>query len=265
MSEPARIGIIGFGAIGAEISRVLGDLGETSSVAAVLVREGRAAGGHVAVHDVRALLESGARIVLECAGHDALRTYGPAVLGGGADLIVTSVGALADPATADSLREAALGGGRLLLAPGAVGGLDGLLAARLGGLEAASYTSIKPPHAWRGTPAEDLIDFNDPLQDQVLFDGSAREAASRFPKNANVAVAVGMCALGLDRTRAVLKSSRDVSDPLGLIEASGAFGRLRYETFAYASPSNPKTSLLTAYSLLQCARLGQGIPILDLL
>lgn len=265
LSASVEIGIVGFGAIGSEIGRVLTGLGEAASVRGVLVRKGRDARDFPVVHDVAALLESGARIVLECAGHEALRTYGPGVLRGGADLIVTSVGVLADPAVVQDLREAARGGGRLLLAPGAVGGLDGLLAARVGGLTEASYTSLKPPLAWRGTPAEALIDFDNPREEQILFEGNAREAAALFPRNANVAVAVGLCALGLDRTRAVLKSSRGISDPLGIIEASGAFGKLRYETFAYASPGNPKTSLLTAYSLLQCARLGQGIPVLDLL
>lgn len=266
MTAPAlQFGLIGFGAIGTEIALVLARLGETEALKAVLVRPGRKAGDFPAVHNAGALEQAGARVVLECAGHAAIGEYGADVLGAGLDLIVTSIGALSDPATVTELRKAARGGGRLLLAPGAVGGLDGLLAARVGGLKTARYTSIKPPLAWRGTPAEALIDFDNPAEEQILFDGTAREAAARFPKNANVAVAVGLCALGLDDTRAVLVSSRKVSDPLGVIEAEGSFGRLRYETFAHAAPANPKTSLLTAYSLLQCARLGQGIPVLELL
>jgi aspartate dehydrogenase len=62
-----------------------------------------------------------------------------------------------------------------------------------------------------------------------------------------------------------LISSHKVSDPLGVIEAEGACGRFRFESFAHAAPNDPKTSLLTAYSLLQCARLGQGLPVLDLM
>lgn len=259
------IGLIGYGAIGSEIGRVLEQLGETGSVKGVLVREGRSAGSFNAVHTAEALSQCGANVVLECAGHASVREYGPAVLRAGLDLIVTSIGALSDPATVDELRDASEAGGHLMLAPGAVGGLDGLLAARVGGLTRVRYTSIKPPVAWRGTPAEALIDFDNPAEEQVLFEGTARETARRFPKNANVAVAVGLCGLGIDETQAVLVSSRKITDPLGVIEAEGRFGRMRFETFAYASPANPKTSLLTAYSLLQCARLGQGIPVLDLL
>ena len=51
-----------------------------------------------------------------------------------------------------------------------------------------------------------------------------------------------------------------MDDPLGVIEAAGAFGEFRFECLAKASPSNPKTSAITADSLLQCARLGIGIP-----
>ena len=39
----------------------------------------------------------------------------------------------------------------------AVAGLDGLLAARTAGLRRVLYTSIKPPVAWDGTPAETIL------------------------------------------------------------------------------------------------------------
>jgi aspartate dehydrogenase len=74
-----------------------------------------------------------------------------------------------------------------------------------------------------------------------------------------VAITVGLCGLGVDATRVRLVSSRKVTDPLGLIEAEGAFGRFTFDIFARAAASNPKTSALTAYSLLQCARLGIGL------
>jgi len=83
-----------------------------------------------------------------------------------------------------------------------------------------------------------------------------RIAAGEIPMHWNSRVA----GLGLDETRVRLISSRKVDDPLGVIEASGAFGEFRFECLAKASPSNPKTSAITADSLLQCARLGIGIP-----
>lgn len=260
-----RIGVIGYGAIGRALGAALTRLGEADRLAGVLVREGRDAGPFPAIHDADALVASDVDIVLECAGHRAVLDYGPRILASGCDFVITSVGALADDDATRDLISAARSGARLLMAPGAVGGLDGLLAARLGGLDTVTYTSTKPPRAWRGTAAEAGFDLSDDSAEQVLFEGSARVAARTYPKNANVAVAVALCGLGLDKTGTRLVSSPNVTDPLGVIEAEGACGRFRFESYAYAAADNPKTSLLTAFSLLQCARLGQGLPVFDLL
>lgn len=264
MSGRETFAMIGYGAIGVEIARTLDRIGEAESCVATLVRPGRAA--PKAVHDVGALLAARPAIVLECAGHGSVAEYGPAVLAAGIDLVISSVGALADPDLADQLRAAEeQGGGRALLPAGAVAGLDGLAAARLMGISSATYISYKPPHAWRGTPAEQVIDLDHTEEERTFFEGSARQAALSYPKNANVAVAVSLAGIGLDRTWVKLVSSRRISDPLGVIEAEGAFGHFRFDIFARASADNPKTSALTAFSLLQCARLGNGLPIFRLL
>lgn len=260
-----RIGLIGYGAIGREAGATLNRLGESRSLVCILVRAGRRADDFNVAHDVEGLLAADPEVVLECAGHGAVAQYGAEVLAAGVDLVLTSTGALADPAIARRLADGANGGGRLYIAPGAVAGLDGLIAARLAGLKAVTYTSYKPPHAWKGTPAETAIDLDHAEPEVVFFEGSAREAALNYPKNANVAVTVGLCGLGLDVTRARLVSSRQVSDPLGVIEAEGDFGRFRFDIFARAAPDNPKTSLLTAHSMVQCARLGIGVPVLEFL
>ncbi len=265
MAEAERIALIGYGAIGREIAAALARLSESERLVAVLVRPGREAAASRTAHDAHELLAADPDVVLECAGHGAVKDYGPAILAAGVDLIITSTGALAETGTRDMLSAAGAGGGRLFMAAGAVGGLDGLLAARLGGLNSVCYTSYKPPHAWRGTIADNTFDLDAPAVKQVLFEGSAREAALSYPKNANVAVAVALCGLGLERTRVRLISSREVTEPLGVIDADGACGRFRFESLAHAAPDNPKTSLLTAYSLLQCARLGQGLPVLELM
>ncbi len=258
-----RIGLIGHGAIGSEITGALARLGEAGALAATLVRAGREA--PCAVHDLDALIAAGPDCVLECAGHAAALAYTEDLLRAGIDVVLSSVGALADPAFVTRLRAAQTdGGGRAMLPAGAIAGLDGLTAAALAGTTWVTYTSYKPPHAWRGTPAESRIDLDHAEDEMGFFEGSAREAAAQYPKNANVALAVGLAGIGLDRTRVRLVSSRKVADPLGVIEAEGPFGRFRFEILALAAPSNPKTSALTAYSLLQCARLGNAWPITDL-
>lgn len=257
-----QLGMIGFGAIGREVAAALAKLGEGSSLAAVLVRPGRAAPN--AVHDVEALIAARPQVVLECAGHAAVREFVAPLLRAGIDVIVSSVGVLADDRFRNELLQAEQGGGRALLPAGAIAGLDGLLAARLAGLDEVTYTSFKPPHAWRGTVAENVIDLEHPEAEREFFVGSAREAALAYPKNVNVGVAIALVGLGMDATRVRLVSSRNVTDPRGRIEASGAFGHFRFDIFARAAADNPKTSALTAYSILQCARLGGALPIAGL-
>ena len=266
MAVGERLALIGYGAIGREIAQEMTRLGEAAQLVAVLVRPGREADGAPVVNDLEGLLAAKPDIVLECAGHQSVRDYGAGVLAAGVDLLVSSVGVLADAEMVETLSAAeAQGGGRVLLPAGAIAGLDGLSAARLAGLSSVRYTSHKPPEAWRGTKAEQLIDLDHAEDEVVFFEGSARDAALGYPKNANVSIAVSLAGIGLDDTQVRLVSSRKVTDPLGVIEAEGAFGRFLFEIFGKASASNPKTSALTAYSLLQTARLGIALPALRLI
>jgi aspartate dehydrogenase len=262
MRRNPQLGMIGFGAIGREVMTALSKLGETSTMKAVLVRPGRDAPN--AVHEIGGLIEARPQVVLECAGHAAVKEFAAPLLRAGIDVIVSSVGVLADDEVRTQLLDAERGGGRALLPAGAIAGLDGLLAARLAGLDEVTYTSFKPPHAWRGTAAEQVLDLNHSEPEREFFAGSAREAALTYPKNVNVGVAIALVGLGMDATRVKLVSSRNVTDPLGRIEASGAFGHFRFDIFARAAADNPKTSALTAYSILQCARLGGALPIAGL-
>src|SRR6185436_9288155 len=118
----------------------------------------------------------------------------------------------------------------------------------------------KPPAAWDGTPGERLLIGPARQARTVFFEGSAREAATSYPQNANVGATVSLAGLGLDRTRVRLVSDPSATGPLGIIEAEGDFGRMRFEILAYASPRNPKTSLLTAHSMLIALREGVCFP-----
>ena len=268
----ARIALIGYGAIAEEIVRCLDEREELAALAGIMVRpervrqfEQKAAGRFAIVAALPALLDFQPDIVIEAAGHEAVSRFGADVLHQGVDLLVASVGALADRGLTAGLVSAARPGTELWIASGAVAGIDGLLAARTAGLRSVTYTSWKEPKAWRGTPAEWLLGETAGTERVIFFRGSAREAAMQFPKNANVAATVALAGLGLDRTRVQLGSDPHVSGPLGIIEAEGDFGRFGFEILALASPTNPKTSALTGHSLLAAVRSGMGLRALDLL
>lgn len=246
--------LIGYGAIAEEIVRCLGTLDELPALAGVLVRRERqaqVAGGFAVVSDIDALMALRPEVVAECAGHGAVGEFGARVLERGAHLLCASVGALAAPGLAARLAGAAVAGAQILIPSGAIAGVDGLLAARSAGLQRVTYTSIKPPAAWAGMPAD---------RREVFFEGSAREAALRYPQNANVGATVAFAGLGLDRTSVRLVSDPAASGPLGIIEAEGDFGRMRFEILAYAS-RNPKTSTLTAHSMVMALREGMAFAL----
>lgn len=259
-----RFALIGYGAITEELILCIERGGELGMLLAVLVRpqrldeaRSRAAGRFAVVDNLEALIALAPPIVAECAGHGAMRQYGPALLAKGIDVLCSSVGVLADREfEAQVAKASADGGGRLLIPSGAVAGIDGLLAARTAGLREVTYTSIKPPAAWDGTPGERLLAGAARDTRTAFFEGSAREAAAQYPQNANVGAAVSLAGLGLDRTRVKLVSDPAATGPLGIIEAEGDFGRMRFEILAYASPRNPKTSLLTAHSIYVALREG---------
>ena len=256
------LALIGFGAIGEEVLRCLEIRGEASDLLGVLDLKDklpevahRAAGRFQALDRIEALLDLRPDIVLECAGHSAVRHFGPRVLGRGIDLMIASVGVLADEAVTAQLVNAAQGGAQVWVPSGAVAGMDGLLAARTAGLRSVIYTSIKPPLSWKGTRAEGLLAGHEGER-IVFFEASAREAALHYPQNANVGATVALAGIGLDRTLVRLVSDPAASGPLGIIEAEGDFGKFRFEILAYASPMNPKTSTITAHSMVMAVRQG---------
>jgi aspartate dehydrogenase len=174
------------------------------------------------------------------------------LLAGGTDCVVASIGTLADRVTERALTEAAAqGGSRLILPAGAVGGLDLIAAARFGGLSRVTYQSRKPPGAWRGTPAEAVLDLSAVREPVRFFQGTARDAALAYPQNANVAAAVALAGLGFDATDVELWAVPDIAENRHAIDVQGAFGTARFEIAGRPLPGNPKTSYLAALSVLR--------------
>lgn len=259
-----RLGIIGYGGIASVLLDVLArELTAPLERLAVLAKPegaGRAR-ALLARHAVpvavpasvhasqRSFLDETLDLVVECAGHEAVALHGEAVLAAGADLVLASIGALAD----DDLRArlgaaAAAHDSRLTLVPGAVGGLDILAAAQLSGLEEVVYVSRKPPAAWAGTHAEARLDpaAREPV---VIFEGTAREGALTYPNNANVAATIALFGLGFERTRVRLMADPTVSGNVHEVSFRSAAVDVRIRIEGRPVPDNPKSSLTTAHSL----------------
>ena len=255
-----RVGIIGFGAIGQALHRAIA-AGRAGAAAcpAVLVRRERPAMGSAMgaplTADPQRFFAQGFDAVLECAGHAAVREHGAAALRAGADLLVTSVGALTDAALYARLEAAARESGRRLVIPSAgIGALDILGAAAVGGLERVTVTVRKDPLSWKGTLAEREHDLDRLPGPVTLFRGPVRQGAPLYPGNVNISAAVGLAGLGLDATELHIVADPTIATHVVEIEAAGAFGRFHFVEDVLPSAENPKTGRIVAMALIKTVR-----------
>jgi aspartate dehydrogenase len=182
-------------------------------------------------------------VIVEGAGHGALRELGPSILRSGCDLIALSVGALADPDLLAALEAAAReGGSQLRLASGAIAGLDAISSAAVGGLTRVRHTLSKPAQTLLGAAGAGL------QEPRVLYEGPAREGVRKFPESANVVAAVSLAGIGFDRTELRVIADPALDRNRHVVEAEGAFGELRIEVRNVPSDENPRTGRLTAMS-----------------
>ncbi len=246
-----RLAIIGDGAIGRFVREHAAQRGHEICALVLLPEEIRDNDSGIACVDSVAALPDDVDLFVDCAGHQALRQHGPEALRSGTDVLTVSVGALADAGLAAELEEAADDGDtRLHLVSGAIGALDCLAAANVGAIENVTYTGRKPPRGWRGSPAEEKLDLDNLESAAVHFDGTAREAATRYPKNANVAAAVAIAGVGFDATSVRLIADPGVSANIHEVRCSGDFGSFEFRIEGRALPDNPKSSALAAMSVI---------------
>ena len=271
-----RLGVIGGGGMAATMLQALADglphkldhlsllvdsSGRAAGAALLDQLAGRVAEG-VALHDdFDGFMANTPDLVAECAGHGAVRQYGALVLAAGVDLIVVSVGCLADDALMQALEAAGRrGGAQMILPAGAVGGIDVLAAARLSGLESVTYTGRKPPLAWRGTAADRLVDLGALTEAVTFYEGSARDAARDYPQNANVAATVALAGAGFDATRVHLVADPALTRNVHEVTVRAGCGDFTIRLEGRPSPLNPKTSLTAGFSMAR-AVLNRILPV----
>jgi aspartate dehydrogenase len=261
----SRLGLIGFGAVARQaLDAMLAADAPVLDTLICLARNGSGARAQealrgysarlaqqiVIVEDAESLIAARPCLVAEAAGHVAVNGAGPAVLQAGVDFLITSAGALADPALRASLDAAAASGrSRWEVCSGAVGGLDILAAARLSGLDEVVYSSRKPPAAWRGTRAQELIDLDAIVSATTFYEGAADAAARDYPQNANVAATIALVGAGFANTRVRLIADPAVTRNVHEISIRSGCADIRIEIAGRPSPDNPKTSLTTGFAL----------------
>lgn len=198
-----RIGLIGFGFIGAELhARIAADAGRLD-LAFVHNRSRQRLAGvapSLILDDLDQARDRAPDLIVEVAGPEVTAGHGADFLAF-ADYMPLSLTALADDGLRARLQQAAARSGHsLFIAHGALVGMDSLVEWRAMWDEVA-IAFRKPPRSLGLDPA--AID-----RETLLFDGSVREVAARHPHNVNAMVACALATVGLDRCGARL-----IADP----------------------------------------------------
>lgn len=194
--------------------------------------------------------------VLEAAGVRAARELVIPCLENGVNVVMMSVGALADDALRNELRQRRVLGTKVRTPAGAIGGLDALAALNaLDELRSVELITTKAPAGLEGAPFFSSTSMRlDPVLAQTVFRGTAREAIVGFPSNVNVAVTLALAGLGLDETLVEIRSDPAASFTTHRIRARGAAGELDVTLRNLPHPSNPRTSWLAALSAIAALR-----------
>lgn len=249
MSTGARkVAVAGLGAVGMKVARALAEGMDGLELVAVSASDVARAQARVSgfpqvpqVLDMAALPQV-ADIVVECLPPALFRALAGPVLAAGRTLVAASAGALV--AHEDILAQANAGAGRLILPSGALAGLDGLHAAAEAGLTAVTLVTRKPPAS---LGRQDVAAH-------CVFAGSAREAIARFPANVNVAATVSLAGLGPDRTRVEIWSDPALTRNEHHLTVESAAGRFTLVAQNWPDPDNPKSSIITGFSLIATLR-----------
>jgi len=237
--ETRKVGIIGCGAIGTLIAQAVEQrivkcdeiilYDHNREKAEVLKKSLRFPA--MVVASVGELLELQPTVIVEAASQQAVEEYLDRILAADIDLIVMSTGAL-------------LGldvhSGRVHVPSGAIGGLDALSGATLAGIDEVVLTSRKNPKALE-------MDNKEP---KLVYEGSAEEAAKRFPREMNVAATLALTVKPA-KVRVQVISDPKVQRNTHEIQVKWRFGEMFLRFANDPHPQNPRTSALAAWSAIR--------------
>ena len=267
-SSAPRVLLLGFGAIGRQLVTLF-DISEfevSAFVRDAAPHHERGTLGVSLYDDNLAELIDAHDIVVECAGVPAAKEHGTAVIASGKDLVLTSVGALADP---DARRALLAGPGKVHVTSGAIGGFD--LWAALAESNAADTVKIRTTknaealiQDWMND--DERAELENATEPFVLFSGRPADAIAKFPGNVNVSIALAWATRGrgasddellersLERVTVELVASPKLVDTRHDIEVSGSAGTFSLVSESGPNPVNPKTSAITALSVAHTLR-----------
>lgn len=259
---PLKIGLVGCGAIGAEIAKAIDSGVVDADLVSVCDRNPATALAlikslqHKPKKTNLTDLVEHSDIVVEAASQKAVPAVARAALAKGKKLMIMSVGALADSELFSEIESLArLHNTQVYIPSGAISGLDALKSARAGRIDKVTLTTTKNPSSLKGAPyiLNNMIDLEGLVGPTQIFAGNAIEAVRAFPANVNVAATLYL-ASGKKDVQVKVIADPNIRVNRHEIEVEGDFGRFFTLVENVPSPRNPKTSYLAALSAISTLR-----------
>jgi aspartate dehydrogenase len=255
-----KVGIAGLGTIGFKVAKALDDGIEGLELAAVTSGDTAKAEGRLAtlktpvpVVDAAALAES-CDVIVECVPKAVFMEIAePALKAGRTFITVSGAGILANPQVEQMARDH---GAQIILATGALLGLDAVRAAAEGHVNEVRMITRKPPNALKGAPylVQNDISVDNLNGPRKVFEGTAREGAMGFPANVNVAAALGLAGVGADETKLEIWADPALDRNTHTIRVDADSARFELSIENVQSEENPGTGKITALSVIACLR-----------
>lgn len=151
------------------------------------------------------LLDRNVDYIVEATNPAATKAILAQTLKRGVNIILLSIGALADEAYYDEMKKLCVENNvRIHLASGAICGFEVLRTARIMGLTKAGLTNTKGPKALSRSI---LYKPQMENEDTVAFSGSAYNAIQNLPTGINVGVATALATMGVHDTTILIQST----------------------------------------------------------
>ncbi len=264
MPKILKIGIVGCGAIGTSLAKVINkefkgqarltalyDLDALKAKRLSLAVRGNK---KLAVGNLDKLINKSS-LVIESASSLCSWEIAKRALCRSRDIMIMSTGGIAGRLKElNSLAKAK--NSRVYVPSGAIAGIDALKAAKMGRIMKVTLVTRKNPRSFSGVKIieEKKINLKAIKKDTVIFSGSAKQAVKSFPQNINVAAVLSLAGIGAGKTAVKIIASPTVKKNIHEIEVISQAGRILTRTENIPHPDNPKTSFLAVLSAVAVLR-----------
>lgn len=259
MPKILKIGIVGCGAIGSSLAKIIvSDFSQRAQLASLYdidIEKAHKLAANFADSKLVALNlddlinKKKVNLVIEATKFDSVYEIAKKTISASCDIMLMSAGGIIQHYKELEIlaKEKDV---RIFIPSGAICGIDGLKAASVSKINKVTLTTKKPPKAFLGSPyaLKKKINLESINEDTIIFEGSASQAIKAFPQNINVAATLSMAGIGCDNTIVRIVASPNITQNIHEIEIESDAGKIVTRTENVIHPDNPKTSYLAVLS-----------------